>query len=58
MLRNPETYRYTPEGRQATDEVVWAVQDIYNKHRKNFSIEEVFYMIVTAAHEMVLDEVV
>ena len=57
MLRNPDTYRYTNEGRQATDEVVWAVKEIYDKHRKNFSLEEVFYMITTAAHELILDEV-
>lgn len=56
MLRN-ENNKLTPEGNQALNENLKQVQEIYNKWRdKGFSVEEVFYMITTAAHECVLNE--
>lgn len=56
MLRN-ESNRLTPEGNQALNDNLRQIQEIYNKWRdKGFSVEEVFYMITTAAHECVLNE--
>lgn len=56
MLRN-ENNRLTPEGNQALHENQRQIQEIYNTWRdKGFSMEEVFYMIATAAHQCVLDE--
>lgn len=56
MLRN-ENNRLTPEGNQALRENQKQIQEIYNKWRdEGYSIEEVFYMITTAAHECVLNE--
>ena len=56
MLRN-ENNRLTPEGNQALRENQKQIQEIYNKWRdEGYSIEEVFYMITTAAHDCVLNE--
>ena len=56
MLRN-ESNRLTPEGNQALNDNLRQIQEIYNKWRdEGFSVEEVFYMITTAAHQCVLNE--
>lgn len=56
MLRN-ESNRLTPEGNQALNDNLKQIREIYDKWRyKGFSVEEVFYMITTAAHECVLNE--
>lgn len=56
MLRN-ENNRLTPEGNQALNDNLKQIREIYDKWRDNgFSVEEVFYMITTAAHECVLNE--
>lgn len=56
MLRN-ENNRLTPEGNEALIKNQKQIQEIYNGWRdKGFSVEEVFYMITTAAHECVLNE--
>ena len=56
MLRN-ENNRLTPEGNQALNDNLKQIREIYDKWRdKGFSVEEVFYMITTAAHECVLNE--
>lgn len=56
MLRN-ENNRLTPEGNQALNENLKQIREIYNKWRdEGFSVEEVFYMITTAAHQCVLNE--
>ena len=56
MLRN-ENNRLTPEGNQALHKNYRCIQEIYNEWRdKGYSMEEVFYMITTAAHECVLNE--
>ena len=56
MLRN-ENNRLTLEGNEALMKNQKQIQEIYNEWRdKGFSVEEVFYMITTAAHECVLNE--
>ena len=57
MLRNPNTKRLTLEGNADLAENQNQITQIYNKWRdKGYSIEEVYYMISTAAHECVLSE--
>lgn len=56
MLRNPNTHRLTPEGNDACSEAVREVRKLYEKLRKHFNTEEVYYMISTAAHECVMEE--
>lgn len=56
MLRN-EKNRLTPESNLDLAENQRQIQEIYNQWRdKGYSVEEVYYMISTAAHECVLDE--
>ena len=52
MLRNENTHRLTIEGNAALIENQKEIQKIYQHWRnKGYSVEEVFYMISTAAHE-------
>lgn len=56
MLRN-EKNRFTPESNLDLAENQRQIQEIYNQWRdKGYSVEEVYYMISTAAHKCVLDE--
>lgn len=58
MLRN-EKNRLTPEANTDLIENQRQISKIYNQWRdKGYSIEEVYYMISTAAHECVLDEAI
>lgn len=56
MLRNPNTHRLTLEGNDACFETVREVRKLYERLRKHFTAEEVYYMISTAAHECVMEE--
>ena len=57
MLRNPNTKRLTPEGNTDLAENQRQIKEIYNTWRdKGYSMEEVYYMISTAAHECVIHE--
>lgn len=57
MLRNKNTHRLTARGNADLAENQRKIQEIYNHWREQgYSIEEVYYMISTAAHECVLDE--
>ena len=57
MLRNENTHRLTAEGNADLIENQKEIQKIYQYWRnKGYSIEEVFYMISTAAHQCVLNE--
>ena len=56
LLRN-ESGRLTSEANHVAGETVSAVRHIYNELRKqNWSQEAAFYLITTAAHEVVLEE--
>lgn len=55
-LRNPNTHRLTEEGNSACAKVVNKVSEIYKDFRVDFTPEEVYYMITTAAHECVMEE--
>ena len=55
-LRNPDTHRLTEEGNFACHKVVNKVREIYEEYRKDFTPEEVYYMLTTAAHECVIEE--
>ena len=57
MLRNPNTHRLTLEGNADLAENQRQINEIYNTWRdKGYSMEEVYYMISTAAHECVMNE--
>ena len=57
MLRNPNTKRLTLEGNADLAENQRQIDLIYNAWReKGYSMEEVHYMISTAAHECVMNE--
>ena len=56
MLRNKKG-RLTPAANQAAGEAVKAITPIYNKFREQgWTHEDVYYLISTAAHELVMDE--
>lgn len=55
-LRNPITHRLTIEGNSACADTIREVRKLYGKLRGNFTPEEVYYMITTAAHECVMEE--
>lgn len=58
MLRNPNTKKLTSEGNTDLAENQRQINKIYNTWRdKWYSMEEVYYMISTAAHECVIHEV-
>jgi hypothetical protein len=57
MLRNENTQRLTPQGNADLAENQRQIDKIYNMWRdKGYSMEEVYYMISTAAHECVMSE--
>ena len=57
MLRNENTHRLTPQGNADLAENQRQIDKIYNMWRdKGYSMEEVYYMISTAAHECVMVE--
>lgn len=57
MLRNETTHRLTEQGNKDLSENQRMIDGVYNYWRdKGYSVEEVFYMITTAAHECVLSE--
>ena len=56
MLRN-EKGRLTLAANQAAGEAVRAITPIYNKFREQgWTHEDVYYLLSTAAHELVMDE--
>lgn len=57
MLRNKNTHRLTAQGNADLAENQRQINLIYNAWRdKGYSMEEVYYMISTAAHECVMSE--
>ena len=57
MLRNENTHRLTVQGNADLAENHRQIELIYNAWRdKGYSMEEVYYMISTAAHECVMCE--
>lgn len=57
MLRNQKTNRLTEQGNSDLHKNQQQISAIYNQWRDaGYSMEEVFYMITTAAHECILDE--
>lgn len=57
MLRDPNTKRLTLEGNSDLAENQRQIDKIYNMWReKGYSMEEVYYMISTAAHECIMSE--
>lgn len=57
MLRNENTHRLTFQGNADLAENQRQINKIYTAWRdKGYSMEEVYYMISTAAHECVMKE--
>ena len=58
-LRNPETHKLTESGQNDLMDNLSKIQELYDHWRnEGYSMEEVFYMICTAAHTCTLNEAI
>ena len=58
MLFSSDTLDYTTKGADDLYEVERQIRELYHKYRKEYSIEEVVYMITSAATFIATEDIV